>query len=164
MDPFIPLYIHERWFRFFTGPFKGTWMTFEATSAGLHQLFSGQTSIIYWRPESQLGLDPMTAARDNVALFAYLILAVAATIGAFRRLPIAYGAYIAVVVLVAVSDPIEAQPLAGFSRYVAVVFPVAMVVACWLAAHKRWRLPVLGLSACALVYYTGYFATWHFSG
>jgi len=164
MDPLSPLYIHERWFRDFTGPFKGTWLAIEAASAGFHQLFSGSAYPIRWPAERQLGFDPMTASRDNIELFAFLVLAVAATIGAFRRLPLAYGAYIAVVVLVSVSYPIEAQPLAGFSRYLAVTFPVQMVMARWLAAHKPWRLPVLGLSSCALAYYVGYFATWHFVG
>lgn len=164
MDPLLPLYIHERWFRDFTGPFKGTWLAVEAASAGVHQIFSGQTHFIYWQAESQLGFDPMTAARDNLVLFAFLIFAVAAMIGALRRLPLAYGAYIAVVLLVVVSYPIEAQPLAGFSRYLAILFPVQMIVARWLAVHRPWRLPVLGLSACALAYYAGYFATWHFVG
>jgi hypothetical protein len=164
MDPLSPLTIHEVWLRHFTGPFKGTWLAIESASAGLRQLVQAHTYPIRWPAASQLGFDPNTASRDNVELFIFLVLAVVTMIGAFRRLPLAYGAYIAVVVIVAVSYPIEAQPLAGFWRYLAVVFPVQMVVARWLATHKSWRLPVLGLSACALAYYAAYFATWHFVG
>jgi hypothetical protein len=103
----------------------------------------------------------MTTAADNLALFGFFAFAVWGTVAALRRLPLAYGAYVGVVLLVVVSYPITAQPLSGLSRYVAVLFPVQMVAGRWLAVHRRWRVPLLALSTAALVFYTGYFATWH---
>jgi hypothetical protein len=161
-DPLWPTYAHEQWLRFFVGPFSGTWEAIRAAVAGVQQIASGQSAHVYWAPAVAYGYSPMTAATDNLELFGFLVLAVVATIGALRRLPLAYGAYVAVALLVTVSYPIEAQPLAGLSRYVAVLFPVQMVIARWLAIHARWRIPVLALSAAGLVFYTGYFATWHF--
>jgi hypothetical protein len=35
-----------------------------------------------------------------------------------------------------------------------------MVIGLWLARHRRWRLPVFGASALALMYFAGEFATW----
>ena len=66
------------------------------------------------------------------------------------------------ILFVVLSDPIEALPLSGLPRYVQVAFPVMMMIGLWLARHRRWRLPVLGGSALALVYFSGAFATWHF--
>jgi hypothetical protein len=161
-DPLWPTYAHEAWLRFFAGPIEGTWEAIHAAFAGVQQIASGQSAHVYWPAASRYGYAPMTAAADNLELFGFFILAVATMIGAFRRLPLAYGAYIATALLVTVSYPIEAQPLSGLSRYVAVLFPVQMVIGRWLAVHRRWRVPWLALSAAGLIFYTGYFATWHF--
>lgn len=161
LDPLWPTYAHEKWLRFFVGPFKGTWMAIHAAFAGVQQIASGQSAHVYW-PAAREYYVPMTAAADNLELLGFLVLAVVATIAALRRLPLAYGAYVASALVVTISYPIEAQPLAGLSRYVAVLFPVQMVIGRWLAGHRRWRLPWFGFSTAALVFYTGYFATWHF--
>jgi Mannosyltransferase (PIG-V) len=161
LDPLSPLHSHEAWLRDFKGPVTGVSEAIEAVVAGVRQLLSDQSTRVYWPAAISYGYDPMTAARDNLELFAFLLIAVTGMIGALRRLPIAYGAYVAVVLVVVISYPITAQPLSGLSRYVAVLFPVQMVAARWLAIHRRWRLPVVGLSALALAYYAGAFATWH---
>lgn len=161
LDPLWPLYAHEQWDRFFVNPVSGTWEAIRAAVAGARQLLSGQTAHVYWQPAAAYGYTPMTAAADNLALFGFLAFAVWGTVSALRRLPLAYGAYVAVVLLVVVSYPISAQPLSGLSRYVAVLFPLQMVAGRWLSVHRRWCVPLLVLSACALVFYSGYFATWH---
>jgi Mannosyltransferase (PIG-V) len=162
LDPLSPLYAHETHLRYFEGPISGTWEAIRAAVAGARQLLSGQSTHVYWPAAISYGWDPMTAARVNLELFAFLLIALAGMIGALRRLPLAYGAYVATVLLVTVSYPIAAQPLSGLSRYVAVLFPVQMVAGRWLSIHRRWRLPLIGLSVLALMYYAGYFATWHF--
>jgi hypothetical protein len=162
LDPLSPLSAHEQWDRFFVGPITGTWEAFRAAADGVRQLLSMQTKHVYWPQAIPYGYyDPMMVARDNVELIVFLLAAVTGMIGALRRLPLAYGAYVAVVLLIIVSDQLAAQPLAGLTRYVIVLFPVQMVAARWLAIHRRWRLPVIGLSALALVYFAGAFATWH---
>ena len=164
MDPSSVLTIHEKWLRFYKGPFEGTWLGLEAAWEGIRQIVSGQNVRFYWTPAIGYGLDPLTTARDNVELCAFFALAVIAMIGAFRRLPLAYGAYVAVFLLATVSYPIAAQPFAGMGQYLVPLFPVQMVIARWLAVHRRWRLPLGSFSVAALVYYAGAFATWHATG
>ena len=106
----------------------------------------------------------MNAARANLTLFAFLVFAVVVMIGAFRRLPLPYGAYMAASLVSVLSYPVAAQPLAGLGQYLIALPPVSLVVGRWLAIHQRWRVPVLGLSVLALVYYAGAFATWHSTG
>lgn len=161
-DPFWPLYAHETWLRFFVNPVSGAWEATRAAWAGVLQIASGSSTHVYWKPAIAYGYSPMTAASDNLELYGFLLFALAAMVAAFRRLPAAYGAYIAIVLVVVVSYPIEAQPLAGLSRYVAVLFPVGMIMGRWLSVHRGWTVPVLALSAAGLIFYTGYFATWHF--
>jgi hypothetical protein len=160
LDPLWPLYAHETWRRFFTDPATGGWEAIHAAFAGIQQIVSGQSAHVYW-PAAVRYYSPMTAAADNLALFAFLLLGIAGMVGAFRRLPFPYGVYVGVVLLSVLCYPIAAQPLAGLSRYLAVLFPVQIVIACWLVRHRRLRLPVLALSALALTFYAGYFATWH---
>ncbi len=161
LSPFSPFSAEHAWLRNFAGPIAGPWEGLRAAVAGAHQLLSGNTTHVYWPAATSYGYTPMEAARDDLELFAFLLLALAALVGALRRLPLAYGAYAAAAVAVAVSYPIAAQPLTSLSRYVAVIFPLWMTAGCWLAAHRRWRAPVLALSALALAYYAGSFATSH---
>lgn len=160
-DPFWPLYAHEKWQRFFTGPFSGTWDAFRAAWAGVRQIFSGQSVHAYWQPAVAYGRAPITAAADNIEQLAFFLFAAVAAIAALRRLPLAYGGYVAAALILIVSYPIAAEPLSGLSRYVAVLFPVQIIMGRWLADHRRWRIPLLSLSALALVFYSAYFATWH---
>jgi hypothetical protein len=161
LDPFWPLYAHEKWLRFFVGPISGTSEAVRAAIAGVRQILSAQSAHVYWPSATPYGYSPMTAASDNVELFGFLLLAIAGMIAALRRLPLAYGAYVAAVLLVVLSYPIEAQPLSGLSRYVAVLFPIGMVAGRWLSIHRDWRMPVLALSLSGLIFYSGFFATWH---
>jgi hypothetical protein len=139
-------------------------MAIRAMVAGVHQLLSGQSTHVYWSPAISYGLSPMNAARANVTLFLFLILAVWAMVNAFRWLPLAYGAYVLAALVSVISYPVEAQPLAGLGQYLLAVIPVQMVMGRWLAVHRRWRIPVLTFSLLALIYYAGAFATWHSTG
>ena len=161
LDPFSPFSGHKAWLRETTNPFSGLWLATRAAVAGVQQIVSGQSLIVYWAPGISYGFDPMTIARDNLYQFAFFLVAVGGAIAAFRRLPAAYGVYVVAVLVVVLSDPIDALPLSGLPRFVQVAFPIMMMIGLWLAKHRRWRLPVLGSSALALVYFSGSFATWH---
>lgn len=108
-------------------------------------------------------LDPVTAmyrsAEDLVAghhasglTFLWALLAIAVAVAAFRRLPASYGAYLAVVVFVAIS----AENTDSFERYLLRAFPVAIAAALVLRREWQQRLAVsLGLGglvvyACAI--------------
>ena len=162
LDPLSPLYAHKTWLRNNTNPFSGLWLAVRAAWAGVRQIVSQQSAHVYWVPGIAYGYDAMTTARDNVEQFVFLIGAAVAGIASVCRLPLAYAAYVLALLLVLVSDPIQALPLDGLSRYVAVLFTVPMMIAWGLSRHPRWRVPVLGASALGLVYFSGSFATWHF--
>jgi hypothetical protein len=59
------------------------------------------------------------------------------------------------------SYPVAPEPLMSLPRFLAVLFPLHMWTAYWLARHPRARAPVLALSSVALAVFTAQFATWH---
>ncbi len=97
---------------------------------------------------------------DAIQLFS-LLAAMIATVGVLRRLPLAYGLWMIAALIPPLADP-EPQLLLSTSRFVAVLFPIAMWLALWLADHPRLRTPTLVIFAASLVYVTGKFALWHF--
>lgn len=94
----------------------------------------------------------------------FLIGAVPATIGIFRRLPVAYGLYTLTAILVACSDPVRTEdPVTSLPRYMLVLFPICMWLSLWLADHPRLRRPALILSGLAMAYFTMRFSTWRWA-
>lgn len=91
--------------------------------------------------------------------FAYLAFAAAATVGVFRRLPFAYGAYSVAALLLALSSPAFAEPLRALPRYAMVVFPLTMWLASWTERRGVTRVAVVA-SAAALAVLTAAFASW----
>jgi hypothetical protein len=116
-------------------------------SAGL--ALDGASQIFHGRPP------------DNVYEFGFMCLACVATVGALRRLPLAYGAYCAVGILFLLSFPTDGSGLTGFSRYMAPLFPILMWLAAWSSERRVFRW-VLILFAAAMVVQSARFATWHF--
>ncbi len=158
VDPLAPLRAQQAWYRHFTGPLAGIADGARAAWAGVEQLASGPTRTVYF---TAAGGDPLVAAVHNLTLFGFLLAAAIPVIGAWRRLPLAYGAYATAAVLLAVSYPVTPQPLMSLPRFLVVLFPLPMVVGAWLADHPRWRHPGLGASAGGLAACSGLFATWH---
>ena len=90
---------------------------------------------------------------------AYLLLALAAVVGVFRRLPFAYGVYLVGALLLALYSPAHADPLRSLPRLLLPVFPLAM----WLASCTERRgvaRYAVAVSAIALVLLTAAFASW----
>lgn len=100
---------------------------------------------------------------NNVYEFVFLLVGIVATVGALRRLPLAYGAYAAAGILMIVSFPIGGQSLSGFSRYLAPLFPVLMWLAAWSSERRLYRPIVVGFGLLMVVF-AARFATWHFIG
>jgi hypothetical protein len=158
LDPVSPFTVQQAWYRHLTGPVGGVLQGARAAWGGMEQLVSGQTRTVYFAPA---GGDPIIAGWHNVMLFAFLCGCLVPLAGALRRLPPAYGCYALAAILLAISDPVEPQPLTSLPRYLVVLFPLPIAVAVWLAGHPRWRRPVLGASAASLAGFSGLFATWH---
>ncbi len=109
------------------------------------------------------GTSPSTYASQSVLQFAVLIAAAVAAVGVLRRLPLAYGAYVLVGLLVPLSSPTVGDPLRGLDRYAAILFPLYMWAGAWCAERRITRTVVLATGAI-LVLFTIQFATWHWVG
>jgi len=98
---------------------------------------------------------------NEVIQLASLLAAVIATVGVLRRLPVAYGLWMVAALIPPLADP-EPELLLSTARFVAILFPIAMWLALWLADHPRLRTPTLVIFTVSLVYVSWKFALWHF--
>lgn len=149
--------VQEAWSRELTVPLAGAWDGLVAAVDGVRQLASGSRTPVYF--EVAAG-DPFRIAAINVMLFVTLVFAVVACVGVWRRLPRAYGAWVAVSLLLPLTFPVTPQPLMSLPRFVAVLFPVFM----WLAIvcdERRSTDLVAAASAIGLGLFTAQYATWH---
>jgi hypothetical protein len=148
--------VQDVWYREFAGPFGGAWDGAVAAWDGLRQLASGSRETVYF--ERAAG-DPFRVAAIDLLLFGFLAFAAIAVVGAFRRLPRAYGAYALAALALPLSFPVGPQPLMSLPRFMAVLFPLFVWLA--LVAEERGRtLPVAAASAVGLGLFTTQFAAW----
>lgn len=155
-EPLAPFHVQDVWFRHFAGPFGGTWDGIVAAVQGARQLISGSRAPVYF---SQAGGDPFRVAQHNLLNAGFLIFAVVATVGALRRLPVAYGAYALAALALPLSYPVSPEPLMSLPRFVAVLFPLQMWLALW-CGERRDVERTLAASAVLLGLLTAQFATW----
>ncbi len=149
--------VQDAWSRELAVPLTGAWDGFTAALDGVRQLASGSRSPVYF--EVAAG-DPFRIAAINIMLFATLVFALVACVGVLRRLPRAYGAWVAVSLVLPLTFPVKPQPLMSLPRFVAVLFPIFM----WLAVvcdERRITERVVAVSAVGLGLFTAQFATWH---
>jgi hypothetical protein len=109
------------------------------------------------------GVSPDTNSSQALLQFGALVLAVVSLAGVIRRLPIAYGAYAALGLLVPLSSPTIGDPLRGLDRYTSVLFPLYMWAGAW-AVERRAMRPLLVISCGLLAFFSAEFATWHWVG
>jgi hypothetical protein len=151
------LQVQDAWSRDFTWPLGGAWDGFTAAIDGARQLLSGSRTPVYF--EIAAG-DPFRIAAMNVMLFGFLVFGLTACVGVFRRLGAAYGAWVAVALVLPLTFPVIPQPLMSLPRFLAVLFPIFM----WLALvceERGWTDRVVAVSAIGLGLFTAQFATWH---
>ncbi len=146
----------EFWHRHFLTPIGGIYEGASAAFQGARQLLHGSRDPVYW---TSVAGDPFRIAAESLELFAFLVLALVAVTGVFRRLPFAYGAYAAAAIALPLSYPTTTVPLMSFPRFAMVVFPLYMWAA--LALEKRgWTGRAVVISAIALSFFTSLWATW----
>jgi hypothetical protein len=154
-----PFSSQDTWHRALAGPWQGVVDGTIAAWDGVRQLLHGPPPPLYF--DRAVG-DAMAIGRHNLALFLCLVLAVPALIGAFRRLPLAYGAYALCALLLPLSYPVGPQPLMSLPRFEAVLFPLFIWLGWWLARGPAWRrIVVLSVFAAGLAACSALFATWH---
>lgn len=137
------------------GPLSGLVSAAKAAVHGTIAIAHGTNVFAPWI------LGPFSLQFESVLLFSVLIIAIAATVLAFRHLPAAYGIYSACVLFVSVYSPTTGQPLQSLDRYTLVIFPLWMAGAALLARHHVTWL-ILILSGCLLAFYSFEAATWVF--
>ncbi|HWK16051.1 MAG TPA: mannosyltransferase family protein [Solirubrobacteraceae bacterium] len=157
-DGLAPFHVQQVWFRHFAGPFGGVWDGIVAAWDGLRQLIHGPPPPLYF---TKAGGDPLQVAGQNLMLFGFLVLGAVACVGAFRRLPIAYGAYALAALALPLTYPVGPQPLASLPRYEVVLFPLFMWAAVWLE-KRRLSTHAIAANAVLLGLFTAEFATWRF--
>jgi hypothetical protein len=151
------LHAHEAWYRELSVPLAGAWEGLGAAIDGARQLASGQREVVYFE---QAAGDPYRIAAINLMLFGSLVFAVLACAGVFRRLPPAYGAWVAASLVLLLSLPVKPQPLMSLPRFLAVLFPIFIWLAIW-CEERRATERVAAVSALGLGLFTAQFATWH---
>jgi hypothetical protein len=159
-DALAPFHAHRVWFRHFAGPFGGVWDGAVAAWDGFRQLLHGPAPPVYFKIA---GGNPLVVAEQNLVLFAFLVVAIIALVGAFRRLPVAYGAYALAILALPLSYPVTPQPLQSISRYMVVIFPLFMWGGWWVS-RRRLTTPTVAVMALLLGLFTAQFATWRFVG
>lgn len=154
----LPFHAQAVWGRHFAGPYLGVWDGVRAAFEGARQLLSLQRHHVYF---PAAGGSPFINAGHNLMLLAFLLLAIPATVGVLRMLPLAYGVYVIAALAMPLSYPVASQPLMSLPRFLVVLFPLSIWLAVWLAEHPRVRTPALVGSAALMVLFVGQFATWH---
>jgi hypothetical protein len=157
-EALMPFHAQEVWSRHFVGPYLGVWDGAKAAFEGLRQLLSGQSVHRYF---PQAPGSPSVSAGHNLTLFVFLLAALPAIVGVFRRLPFAYGAYVLAALALPLSYPVTPQPLMSLPRFLVVLFPLSIWLAAWLVGRPRATRAALVLSALAMVAFVAQFATWH---
>src|SRR2546423_4661650 len=155
-DPASPFTAQAEWMRAFAGPFVGIWDGAGAAFDGARQLLSGSRTPVYFAIAAG---DPFTIAAQNLILFAFLVLGLAGTVGALRRLPVAYGGYMVAALALPLSYPVAPQPLMSLPRFLAVLFPLQLWLAAVMRGRNRLRL-VVAASAAMLAIASAQFAAW----
>jgi Mannosyltransferase (PIG-V) len=149
--------VQDAWSRELAIPLSGVWDGFTAAVDGARQLASGQRDVVYF---SEAAGDPYRIAAINLMLFGSLVFAAIACVGVFRRLPRAYGAWVAASLVLPLSFPVKPQPLMSLPRFLAVLFPIFMWLAVW-SEDRRATARVAAVSALGLGLFTAQFASWH---
>ena len=149
--------VQDAWSRELTVPLAGAWDGLGAAIDGARQLLSGQTEVVYF--EEAAG-DPYRIAAINLMLFGSLVFALVACVGCLRRLPKAYGAWVAASLVLPLTFPVKPQPLMSLPRFLAVLFPIFMWLALW-SEERRATARVAAVSALGLGLFTAQFASWH---
>jgi Mannosyltransferase (PIG-V) len=157
-EPLAPLHAQDVWGRHFAGPYLAIWDALKAAFEGARQLLSFQRRHVYFPAGTG---SPFVSAGHNLMLLGFLLAAIPAIVGALRRLPLAYGAYVIAALALPLSYPVSSEPLMSLPRFLVVLFPLTIWLAAWLSEHPRAQRPALALSASLMALFLAQFATWH---
>jgi hypothetical protein len=100
---------------------------------------------------------PLSPAGQSIYLLLVLLIAGVALASCLRRLPLEYGAFAAIALMMCISSPRPGQPLFSLDRFVLTIFPLWMAAGAWIAKRHLER-PAVVIGAILLAFYTIQFA------
>ncbi len=112
------------------GPFGGFWDGLVSGWHGMEQLFAGGNHF----PDADHG--EMYGAGINLEQLGYTLFLVVLAVVVWRRLGAAYGLFVALSLVLPLSDPVPSSPLFSMPRFVLGVFPVFFALGT-LGARRR---------------------------
>jgi hypothetical protein len=139
----------------FDGPLQTIFDAVRRAATGLRATVSGLPPVM---PSLTSAL---SGQFDSVFLLGVLIVAAASLVVAIRRLPLEYGVYAALALLVSIASETKLQPLEGLDRYGLTIFPLWIGVGAWLA-ERRAVILASAFETVLLCFYTAEFARWAF--
>jgi hypothetical protein len=147
------------WHHVLAWPWTTVWDGVSAAWSDVHGMLAGSVHPTLFGTYPGASVD---TGWENLLPFLALVIAVSALVWVWRRLPVAYGAFVTAALGLNLVTPVAGWPLQSMPRYLSVLFPLVMAAGAWLARHPRLRVPVLILSAVALSLLSAEFATWHY--
>jgi Mannosyltransferase (PIG-V) len=139
------------------GPLGGIVDGARAAAHGLHAVVATSTPANWTYPAN---LDLKQVAAVNVEAFAYLLLFLALTVVAWRRLGAAYGVFAALSLALPLSEPWNVFPLFSLPRFGLVVFPFVMALATLTRSHRVY-VAVVACSIALLAFNVYRWALWY---
>jgi hypothetical protein len=151
--PFAPFQAERYWDREFAGPLGALVRLAKVLPGDVHRIFTGHTV----RVDAGDWLSWNTHDLIDVGFLVFALVGVAL---AWRRVPFAYFAYAIVLLAQALSEPDRVEPLASFSRYLLIMFPIFMGWGAWLGGRRLRSWAMLGFSAVLLVFFSALWGMW----
>jgi hypothetical protein len=149
--------VRRTWGRTWTNPLDTLDRAWRAADAG------AVWAVHPWRVLEAANSDPSFNVMGTYD-FVVLVLLLALFLVPRVQLPLGLGAYAAAVVILPVMTPAQVLPLASFSRYVLVAFPVFLALGCVLARSRLLLAGWLVASSGLGVVLTLFFTTWRWVG
>jgi hypothetical protein len=151
-----PFHDETHWNRVSTGPIGGITSALATAIHSTGAILRGAEPIY---DPTRYG--PLAPAAESVLLLLVLVVAGVVLVSCLRRLPLEYGAYAGLALMMCISSPVVQQPLVSLDRYVLTIFPLWMAAGAWIAKHRLERPAVL-IGAVLLAFYTVQFASGSF--
>jgi len=153
-----PFQDEAHWDRHTTGPVGGIELAVRLAIRSVGAIVRGAQPVY---DPSRFG--PLSPDANSIFLLLVLVVAGVFSVSCLRRLPLEYGAYAAMALLMCVSSPVPGQPLISLDRYVLTIFPLWMAAGAWIAKRHLER-PAVVVGAILLAFYTIQFASGSFVG
>lgn len=143
----------QHWQRSFGGPFGALIRLLVAVPGDVHAVLSGHGRTV--GPG-----DPLTWNAHDLIDLGFVLVAVAAAVASWRRIPMPYYVYALTILLYSSSFPYPHAPLQALPRYLLPIFPLFMGSAAWLAERRRATTVVLVASGVLLAVFSGLWSFW----